>query len=58
MKIEKVVALLLGIISLLFAETIILQNSGDKIVCEDTYMEETINEPFSEKKSLEAEVGT
>lgn len=42
----------------LFADKIVLQNVGGKNVCEDTYIEETINTPYNEEKQLGLEVGS
>lgn len=58
MKQKHMVALLLASATLLTAETIVLQNRGDATPVQDTYIEETINTSFSDKATLESEVGT
>lgn len=50
---STIAALVLGV----SAEKIVLQNSGGSNVCQDTYIEETINSSFSDKKYMGLELG-
>lgn len=52
--ITTVAALILGA----SAERIVLQNSGDSKVCQDTYIEETINTSYADEKYMGLELGS
>lgn len=58
MKKIQLTSTLLALVFGVSADKIVLQNSGDSKVCQDTYLEETINNSYAEEKSLGLEVGS